>query len=225
MRKLCLLHLVFLCLLAATDAKADSIFTSATGSLFGDRYAFQLTIEQDGIDASVFHANLQNTSTDSLAGALIDVLAFNLADPDPTLGTDFTIVNIDPDWQFAQTEKGGIQFDYTGVINDQRERIEPEESLLFDFDFDDDFVLPENPFDLWLLAEEARGTGIGGGEISGQVAVSFQNLGAPVEDGDGPGSDLLASTWGAVPMPEPSSVLLLGMGLAGLIGIRRKISP
>jgi hypothetical protein len=223
MKKLCALHLTFLFLLLTTNAYADSIFTSASGSMFGDSYSFLFTIEQDEAEASIFHATLQNTSSDSLAGALIDLLAFNLADPDPTLSTDFDIINITPDWQFVQTGNGGIQFDYTGVINAQSERIGPEESLLFDFDFDNDFALPENPYDLWLLAEETSGTGIGGGEISGQVAISFQSLGPPGEDGDGEGSDLLASNWRSVPVPEPATVLLIGLGLAGLIGIKRKV--
>ena len=75
---------VLFCFCVVTSANALSISTSATGNFFDDSYGYTFTIDD------TYHATLENTSSSSLADALIDVLAFNM-NPNLIYGTDFTI--------------------------------------------------------------------------------------------------------------------------------------
>jgi hypothetical protein len=175
-------------------------------------YTFSITDEDGDGDPTTFAATLLNESDD----ALIDLLAFNM---DATLSSDFAITGISPNWTFSAAT-GPIQFDYLGNSDSQGDRISPSGTLTFVFDFTDTFFASlTDPFELWTETLQSAGIGIGGGDDSGQVAVSFQGIGGGTFSND---SDLLASNWQSTPVPEPATMLLLGSGLVGLVGFGRK---
>jgi hypothetical protein len=207
MKKVFLL-ILFLLLSSSLAAHATLITTSGSDNFAGDDYSYLFEINV--VNPSLANATLTNTSTNSLSGALIDLLAFNM---DATLGTDFTIKNISPTWVFAPGN-GGVEFDYVGERVAPGDRLAPDQSLTFDFEALGAFELTDT---LWTDTDSSFGTGIGGGEDFGQVAVSFQQLGS-----GGGQSDLVASTWTSVSVPESATLILLGLGIAGVFGARRK---
>jgi len=214
----------------AYPANAVSIQSAATGTLFNDEYSYLFNIEDVGVEdvgvidpsyLAMFHATLTNTSPDASSpddmGPLIDKLAFNIQ-PSLILGADFEIINVKPDWSFRQIisddKKGGVQFDYVGdSVKNKIDRINAGDALSFDFAF-----FKPQTFDLWISAPESLGKGLGGGGDNGQVAVKFQQLGI-----DGKESDLLASNWGPISVPELSTLNVLVFGLIGLSGLRRML--
>ena len=189
------------------------ITTSANGNFFGDNYGYEFSISETSV-AYTYAAQLKNTSPASSA-ALIDLLAFSM-NPEISLGTDFSITDVSPNWTFSQTNEAD-KFEYRGDANAPGDRLEPGEMLTFNFNFLTSTAQNAYPdlLDYWRTSSISTGAGIGGGDEEGQVAVSFQQLGT-----DGEESDLLVSN--LTPVPEPATMMLFGTGIAGLAGFARK---
>ncbi|WP_305908852.1 PEP-CTERM sorting domain-containing protein [Methylomarinum sp. Ch1-1] len=212
------------------SGSAQSAFISASNSCPGGTgcdtnisgsYGFEFIIEQDSNDLTIFYASLTNTSDPTAdPEALIDEFGMNI---DATLGLDFTVYDFAPSsWSLYVPTGGGIQFDYVGsdTTTGSPDRLGAEDVLTFTFDF-----VSIDSFTVWTGTDTSTGGGLGGGEDSGQLAVSFQQLGQ-----NGQGSDLLAANWSEFPgnpedpptIPEPASLWLMGLGLLGFYGASRK---
>ena len=107
------------------------ITTSANGNFFGDNYGYEFSISETSV-AYTYAAQLKNTSPASSA-ALIDLLAFSM-NPEISLGTDFSITDVSPNWTFSQTNEAD-KFEYRGDANAPGDRLEPGEMLTFNFNF------------------------------------------------------------------------------------------
>jgi hypothetical protein len=199
---------------------------------FQDDYGFNFKIDGTGSTTnSIYVATLLNTSP-SGSGAVIDSFFFNL-NPDLLLGTDFSITGVNPTTWEVRLAGGGVQFDYegdTGTPPSPSDRIGAEDDLTFNIVLLKDLTLPfgyTSLLDYFLNAETSSGAGAGGGDDSGEVAVSFQTLGTNGND-----SDLLVAFWktenggggGGGDLPEPGVLFLMGAGLLGLGMARRRKS-
>jgi hypothetical protein len=151
--KILFLIVIFLFTSLGSNANALSIETSASGTGDGtfqsDEYSYLFRISDDSNNNLIYNAILTNTSPEP-SESLIDLLAFNM---DADLGTDFSIVNIDPNWTFSVTNNA-VQFDYVGDADSPFDRLNPEwmneypSSLTFSFLFSSDFQFPDDPFSL-----------------------------------------------------------------------------
>lgn len=171
---------------------------------FVDDYGYSMDIAS--ADGLLWNFTLTNEG----ASGVIDLFAMDM---DAVLGVDFSVANFDPaSWSFVAAA-GGIQFDYVGDSGTPFDRLDVGSSLTFDFLFDTAVDTT-----VWTNALPSLGTGIGGGEDFGQVAVSFQTLGA-----GGEYSDLVGGVWitqnsepDPFDVPEPMPLALMGIGLIGL---------
>ncbi len=187
-------------------------------------YGFSMVIEQRTSDNTIFDLTLTNTSSTSTPLALIDAFAMNMGGG--TLGTDFSVGGFTAPWTFGATGPGffnGVNFTYVGDANSPGDRLAPNGMLSFWFDF-----TTNTSFDPWLTAGTDTGGGFGGGGDSGQLAVSFQQLGSGGQD-----SDLLAANWVNTPSnppnpPNPASeppvLMLMLSALAAMLFSRKKIA-
>jgi hypothetical protein len=206
-----------------TDASCNSTGDPESPSCdqgFEADYSYEITLTQNNSDSSVFTFVLENTSSQTNPDALIDGFWFN-TNPDLDIGTDIVFSNFNPNtWTVTKVPLTGpgsnVQFDFAGDPDSPADRLGVGETLEFTIDLADSLGTdPDDYSDIFFTAEESTGQGIGGGQDSGQVAVSFQQL------DDGEKSDLLTSNWrsaggGGAEIPEPSSMLgLVAFGLMG----------
>ena len=208
--------LILLLTLFATMATQATIISSS-GNCPGDagcdpgvaaNYGFDMSLSSS--DDLTWAFTLDNVSTDT--NTLIDLFAINMGG---TLGTDFTVANFDPaSWTVVQGT-GGVQFDYLGASGAPGDRLGFGESLTFDFIF-----TALTDYTNWTNSVASLGTGIGGGNDLGQIAVSFQSLGMLGED-----SDLIGDSWQYIcvdcepttnRVPEPGPLALMAIGLLGM---------
>lgn len=194
--------LTLFCIICLSFSTANALIqTVSFGDSFGDDYSFKMQIWENS-DPAIFHAMLMNTSLG--VDPLIDSFGFNIQ---AVLDTDFYIDNISDGWELI--DSGHIQFNVFGDSDRPLDKLSKGEYMTFDFHFTNSSVIPDNPFELWTLAPISFGGGFGGGDVSGQVAVSFQRLGE-----DGEFSELLTGNWEPLipelpSVPEPPIYILI----------------
>jgi hypothetical protein len=218
-RIILMLAVLFSILVVIPNAQAVGISASGSGSEDGETYSFLFTITQEASHPDIFDAVLSNTSNSSQTSGRIDLLAFNI---DAIMGSNFAITYDNPDWSFASGGGSGYNyFDYTGSTGYSSRMLDPGESLTFKFDFVGSFVLPSDPYTLWTDTSESNGRYLPDGSRwdYGQVAVHFNHLGDWNND-----CATITANWDphSNPVPEPSTVILLGVGLIGFLIAGRK---
>lgn len=184
----------------------------------GESYGFEWTVDNllaDPLDTptDTFKVTLENTGS----AGLIDLFAFNL-DGMFTLGGDLQVQNISLSEWSVSAGTGPVLFEFVGEesAGPPDQRLASGEMLMFELVFSADQTL-----DVFRDAEATSGTGLGGGDDTGQVAVSFQGL--PKAENEGNDSDLLTAGYNGRPpqeIPEPGILLLLGTGLLALAALR-----
>lgn len=160
------------------------------------------------------------TNTTDLAvdpETLIDAFAFNTQSAE--LGIDFYVENFNPDtWQVSAPNGNGVAFQWVGDANTPGDRLGSGDVLTFEIRFSESFAGydPTDAFFQFLNAPVTDGGGLGGGSVSGQTGISWQQLGA-----DGEGSEFTVDDWDGFAIPEPNSAILFA-GLFGLAFARRR---
>ena len=200
---------------AASISQAGIIGSAYSDAIDADGVSFEFTIDQSTSDPLSYRAEVANTSPTQDPESLIDAIAFGF-NPYADLGVDVSFLDPTPLWTFSESS-GGIRLDYVGDSATPGTRLGIGQSLIFDINFQLDYWTPATlagtePYRMFLTSSEEAGTGIGGGDVSGQVAVSFQQLGETGND-----SELLMANWADAasgPMvPEPSSAMFALVGI------------
>ncbi len=219
----------FIVFLLATAANAFTITSQLTGDLRKDNPDFlfvDVTISVDELNSPSVASWTVDINSPAHPNTKLDAFYFNLSTPDTSPNT-VSFSNFNPvHWVVTgdtSAQGAGLTFEFE-VDKDNQQALDITNTQALTFDMTADFTLLPGTF---LDAKISSFVGDNGDMIGGQLGAHLQSLemsdvnntdsGFAVgsyTSGGGPGQDY--------PIPEPSTLILLGGGLIGLVAYRRK---
>jgi hypothetical protein len=235
MKKLLFLIIVGLgILLAATSVSADTFkyyldyqFTTDGTDPAGDPPWLTAEIRDDGVDEITNWNKVRITmSTDDLKGSseFVGAWYFNwdfdgeyATEPiaEGTTGPTMYSGDVNDDGNIVAGSRFDISFDFPESDAPFKDRFGPGETVIYQFMGDG---LMASNFNVKDTTNSYYSAAHVQGISEGDIAVLVEGIG---EDEDDDASGWIGATRSIPAIPEPSTILLLGAGLASMFGIRR----